>query len=143
MVGHVSNCSRSDKYPIVLAVAAFIKDSKGRILIVKKSLYEQIDPGLWTVPGGKVMPEEPILSALKREVEEEVGLLIDAFTWIGEDVFTSNDRFFHAQHFLCEKVKIIPIMLEKNLIEYKWILKNEVAHFQFPPKIKKRLLSLL
>ncbi|MBI4973962.1 NUDIX domain-containing protein [Candidatus Roizmanbacteria bacterium] len=132
-----------DKYPIVLAVAAFIRDAKGRILIIKKSLNEQIDPGLWTVPGGKVMPEEPIVSALKREVNEEVGLLIDTFSWIGEDVFTSNDRFFHAQHFLCEKVKITPIKLEKNLTEYKWVLKNEVERFQFPPKIKKRLLNLL
>lgn len=132
-----------EKYPIVLAVAAFIKDSKGRILIIKKSLHEQIDPGLWTVPGGKVMPEEPIVSALKREVKEEVGLLVEIFTWIGEDVFTSNDRFFHAQHFLCEKVKMIPIKLEKNLIEYKWVVKDDLVHFQFPPKIKKRLLSLL
>lgn len=132
-----------DKYPIVLAVAAFIKDAEGKILIVKKSQNEQIDPGLWTVPGGKVMPEEPIVSALKREVEEEVGLLVEAFTWIGEDVFTSNDRFFHAQHFLCEKVKTKPIVLERNLVEYQWILKKDVSRFQFPPKIKKRLLSLL
>lgn len=132
-----------EKYPIVLAVAAFIKDSKGRILVIKKSLHEQIDPGLWTVPGGKVMPEEPIVSALKREVKEEVGLLVETFTWIGEDVFTSNDRFFHAQHFLCKKVKIKPIKLEKNLIECKWVMKNDIAHFHFPPKIKKRLLSLL
>lgn len=132
-----------DKYPIVLAVAAFIKDKNDKILIVKKSLHEQIDPGLWTIPGGKVRPEEPIVSALKREVEEEVGLQIDSFQWIGEDVFTSNDKFFHAQHFLCENVKVKKIKLEKNLIEFKWISKKELASYEFPPNIKKRLLTLL
>jgi len=132
-----------DQYPIVLAVAAFIKDGDGNILIVKKSAHEQIDAGLWTVPGGKVKPDEPIISALKREVEEEVGLQINTFEWIGEDVFTGSGRYFHAQHFLCEKVKIKQIKLEKNLVEYRWISKKDISVYQFPDKIKKRLLSLL
>lgn len=132
-----------DKYPIVLAVAAFIKDKNGNILIIKKSLNEQIDAGLWTVPGGKVMPEEPIINALHREIEEEVGIHIDNYKWIGEDVFTSNDRFFHAQHFLCKPSPAGKIKLEKKLEQFAWISKKEVNKYDFPVNIKKRLLTLL
>lgn len=42
-----------ESYLVILAVAAFIFDDKGRILLVKKSLREKVDPGLWVVPGGR------------------------------------------------------------------------------------------
>lgn len=132
-----------DQYPIVLAVAAFIKNKNGRLLIIKKSLNEQIDPGLWTVPGGKVMPEEPIINALHREIEEEVGIHIDNYKWIGEDVFSSNDRFFHAQHFLCKPLEDKIVKLEKKMEGFAWISKKEMNKYDFPVNIKKRLLTLL
>ena len=131
-----------EKYPIVLAVTAFI-NKKGKILIIKKSPLEQIDPGLWTVPGGKVKPEEPIIDALTREVEEEVGLRIKNYEWIGEDVFIGSGKYFHAQHFLCEPTIMQTIKLENKLEAFSWILKKDIKQYTFPINIKKRLLSLL
>ncbi|MFA5136232.1 MAG: NUDIX domain-containing protein [Patescibacteria group bacterium] len=131
-----------EKYPLVLAVASFIVDTRNRILIVEKSLHEKIDPGLWTVPGGKVMPHEHIISALKREVKEEVGLEIVSYTWIGEDVFMSDKTYFHGEHFLCKAKKTAPVKLEKNLVDFAWIYKEDISKYSFHPNIKKRLLSL-
>ncbi len=131
-----------EKYPVVLAVAAFIINTKQKILIIKKSEKEQVDPGLWTVPGGKVLPEEPIIDALKREVYEEVGIVISRYDWIGEDVFMSKDRFFHAQHFISFLKTNPQVYLEKKLLEYKWISKDEAHQFAFPPKILKRITML-
>lgn len=128
---------------IILAVGAFIvKDHQSKILIVRKSPYEKIDGGLWTIPGGKVNPKEPIISALKREVKEEVGLTIKTYQWIGEDVFQSNSYWFHSQHFLCT---VLPsdIKLEKNLLDFHWLKKDEINNFDFPVNIKKRILEIL
>jgi 8-oxo-dGTP diphosphatase len=131
-----------DKYPIVLATAAFILDGTGRILIVKKSDAEQIDPGLWVVPGGKVLPGEPIITSLKREAKEEVGLDVDTYQWIGEDVFTASERFFHAEHFQCTTMQVEPVVLEKKLTEYKWMRSDEIDEYQFPTNLKNRILQI-
>lgn len=42
-----------EKFYIILAVGAFILKDK-KLLIVKKSPYENIDADLWTIPGGKI-----------------------------------------------------------------------------------------
>ncbi|MGB9883401.1 MAG: NUDIX hydrolase [Microgenomates group bacterium] len=131
------------KFCVVLAVAAFIvKDNK--LLIVKKSLNEKVDPGLWVVPGGKIEKAEAIVDGLKREVKEEVNLEIDSYQWIGEDVFESNGFYFHAQHFLCTTSDNIKnIKLDKSLVDYYWLKKHEIKSFQFPENIKKRILQIL
>ncbi len=131
------------KFYVVLAVGAFIvKDDK--LLIVKKSLNEKVDPGLWVVPGGKIEVAEAIVDGLKREVREEVNLEIGSYQWIGEDVFESNGFYFHAQHFLCATSDNIKnIKLEKSLVDYHWLKKEEINNFQFPQNIKKRILQIL
>ncbi|MBI3366721.1 NUDIX hydrolase [Candidatus Roizmanbacteria bacterium] len=130
-------------YKIILAVGAFIMSSKKQILIVKKSPHEKVDGGLWTVPGGKVYQNEPLFNALKREVKEEVGLTIKKYQWIGEDVFENNKYWFHGQHFLCTVAKSSPVILEKNLLDYRWISRKDVKNFEFHPNIRKRLQEQL
>ena len=130
-----------EKYISILAVGAFIFNEKDELLIVKKSPKEQIDAGLWTIPGGKVYPNEPILEALAREVKEEVRLDIITHTWIGEDVFVVSDRYFHAQHLQCT-VKSGPVILEAKLTEYEWIKGDNVKKYDFPLNIKNRINEL-
>lgn len=132
-----------DSFHIVLAVAAFIKNAEGKILIVKKAPGEKVDGGLWTVPGGKVDPQEPIIDALKRETKEESGITIDTFQWIGENVFESNGFWFHGQHFACTFTSPQEVVLERNLTDFRWIGKAELDQFEFHPNIRARLLELL
>jgi 8-oxo-dGTP diphosphatase len=128
------------KYLVVLAVAAFIvKD--GKILIVKKSPNERVDGGLWTIPGGKIYQSESIIDGLKREVEEEVGVKINSYQWIGEDVFENEGVMFHAQHFLCQ-IQVNDVNLEKNLTDFRWITKEEIEKYQFPLNIRKRIIQI-
>lgn len=130
------------KYHVILAVGAFIVNDRNEILVVRKSPLEKIDAGLWTVPGGKIEPDEAILSGLKREVKEEVNLTVSPLDWIGEDVFESSGYFYHAQHFLC-KMTSFEVKLEKKLLEYRWINKNAVTDLKFPVNIKNRIMQIL
>ncbi len=130
------------KYHVVLAVGAFIINDNKEILIVKKSPVEHIDAGLWTIPGGKIEPNEAILDGLKREVREEVNLDIEVDRWIGEDVFESSGFYYHAQHFLCRAVNF-DVRLEKKLLEFRWMKKEELNAFEFPINIKKRISQIL
>lgn len=126
-----------ENYHVVLAVAAFISDKKGRLLIVKKSRHERIDAGLWVVPGGKIKQDEQIIDGLRREVKEEVGLMVVSCRWMGEDVFRVEDKYFHAPHFMCEVESTKKITLEKNLLEYRWVTKGELAIYTMPEGLRK------
>ncbi len=131
-----------EHYLIVYSLGAFILDFKNRILLVKKSAKEAIDPGMWVIPGGKVKTNEHIIDAMKREVKEEVGLLIKNYEWIGEDVFKVDDKYFHAAHFLCRVHSTKNIKLEKNLLEYRWITKKEINKYKIPRNIQKEILNI-
>jgi len=129
-----------NKFYVILAVGAFILKDK-KILIIKKSPLEKIDAGLWTIPGGKIEKNEPIIDGLKRELKEEVNLDILDFQWLGEDVFESNGFWFHAQHFLCHP-KNDEVKLEKKFTAFHWLSKDEIENFIFPKNIKKRITEI-
>ncbi len=57
----------------VLVAAAAILNSKGELLIAKRP-DDKHQGGLWEFPGGKVEAGEEILTALDRELFEELGI---------------------------------------------------------------------
>ena len=57
----------------MLQVVAGILEHDGRILISRRRA-EQSHPLKWEFPGGKIEPGETATEALKRELEEELGI---------------------------------------------------------------------
>jgi 8-oxo-dGTP diphosphatase len=55
-----------------VSVAAVVTDDEGRVLVVQRR-----DNGKWQIPGGVLELEESIQAGVRREVEEETGLLIE------------------------------------------------------------------
>lgn len=53
-----------------------VRDSDGNILITQRAKHAH-QGGLWEFPGGKLEHGEEVLAALRRELREEVGILID------------------------------------------------------------------
>ena len=58
----------------VIAVGAFVFDAEERVLLVQRGTPPGV--GLWTVPGGRVEPNETLAAALVRELREETGLVV-------------------------------------------------------------------
>lgn len=94
---------RYRKEHIVTSVVAVIVDERERVLLTKRSIPPFKD--MWVMPGGKIDLGEPILSALRREVDEEVGLevevgeLIDVFEHVtpGEENCHYIILFYHCR----------------------------------------------
>jgi 8-oxo-dGTP diphosphatase len=73
-------------------VAALIRDpASGRVLMSRRRPDQSL-PGCWEFPGGKVEPGEAPVAALVREIEEELGCVVEVGA-IEEVVFHAYDGF--------------------------------------------------
>ena len=59
-------------------VCAVIKNRADEILVCQRSADTDL-AGLWEFPGGKIEPGETDIEAIKREIEEELGVTIQPF----------------------------------------------------------------
>lgn len=87
----------ASKYtPFEIVITAIIANSEGKFLITRRSMQKPRFPGMWTVPGGHLDPEDFMSSpkdtehywynvlekALTREISEEVGLKIEHVRYV-------------------------------------------------------------
>lgn len=63
-------------------VGAIITNHLGDVLLVKRKDDEDFMPGIWEIPGGGVDACEGLGQALKREVLEETGLVVEDYRFV-------------------------------------------------------------
>ena len=64
-----------DQRPALHVMAAVIRGRDGRVLIAKRLAHSD-QGGLWEFPGGKLEAGEARLDGLRRELEEELGIVV-------------------------------------------------------------------
>jgi ADP-ribose pyrophosphatase YjhB (NUDIX family) len=70
---------------IVVAVTAFVRDPGGRVLLIRRA-----DNDLYAIPGGAVEVGETLTQAVRREVVEETGIVIEVTGLVG--VYSDPDH---------------------------------------------------
>jgi 8-oxo-dGTP diphosphatase len=124
---------------LVRVVAAIIR-KEGRVLITQRR-PQAFMPLKWEFPGGKVEAGESDQTALKRELQEELG--IDAS--IGDEFmslihnYPDFDIDFHV--YQCE-------LLSKDIHSigvnnFKWVSIDELDQFDFPPADQPTVKKLI
>ena len=76
------------------AARGLVIDTDDRLLLCRFDLPQQ-DVVVWTAPGGGVEPGEDLLAALRRELDEELGLVV-----VGEAVHVWHQRVVAPGHVL-------------------------------------------
>lgn len=71
-----SNDSDRPGAKVLHVVVGVIVDARGRILIARRPAHRH-QGGLWEFPGGKMEAGESALAALRRELDEEVGIRVE------------------------------------------------------------------
>ena len=58
---------------MIRVVVGILMNPQNKVLIAKRPAHKPY-PGLWEFPGGKIEPDESGEAALKRELQEELGI---------------------------------------------------------------------
>ncbi|HQV93347.1 MAG TPA: NUDIX hydrolase [Anaerolineales bacterium] len=120
----------------IVAVAAFVTNSQGQVLLLKSPRY-----GDWEFPGGQVEESETLTHALEREVFEETGIIVRPVSLVGVYSNTRKPSILMLD-FICEYVSGEPkISAESSQVE--WVDRNEALSRVKRQAIHGRLKNML
>ncbi len=121
------------KQHIVTSVVAVIVDDHDRVVLTRRSVPPFL--GLWVMPGGKIGLGEPMLSALHREVREEVGIdvlvgsLIDVFEHLTPG---RGDDHYVILYYRCRPSRCELSPNPAEVAEARWVPRNELSRYPMP-----------
>lgn len=118
------------EHAAAVEIAAGVIEERGRYLIARRPDHAVLG-GYWEFPGGKRRPDESLVACLLREVDEEVGLAIEA----GEVIERVTHRYPHG---------VVEISFFRGTItsgtprargcaEIRWVPAAELIQYVFPP----------
>ncbi len=119
-------------YPLP-AVAALIANPQNQVLIVRTHKWG----GLWGVPGGKIDYGETIETALKREMLEEVGLVIHDLRFAFNSEIIEDPKFHKPMHFVSlefvARSDSSDVVMNEEIAEFAWVTLPEA--FTYPVNV--------
>ena len=127
--------------PIMMVVAAALIDSEGRVLVQRRPAGKMM-AGLWEFPGGKIEPGETPECALVRELDEELGITIDA-ALLKPAAFASEPlagRHMLLLLYICRNWEGAPRALDAD--ELLWCTPESLRALEMPPA-DRPLIGLL
>ena len=117
------------------AVCCFIINSKGQVLLQKRSSKKKLWPNMWDITGGgHVLTGEFGFQAIIREMKEELGIDLEKnhMTFIGSAISTNIkgdvvNNHFNEFYIVTKDVDETKLKLDpEEVSEVKWIDKNEI-----------------
>lgn len=126
---------------MLVVVAAALTNQAGEILLQLRPQGRSM-AGLWEFPGGKVEAHESPESALVRELNEELGVIVDRND-LSPFAFASGplgDRHLLLILYLCHSWQGEPRALESP--ELRWVLPDDMIELPMPPADVPLVLAL-
>ena len=122
----------------VTVVAAIIQDTEGNYLCCKRGDWKS-SPGKWEFPGGKPEQNEPLASALIREIGEELNADIKVVRQFDRSTTGEIDLVT----FVCELTGDKP-RFSTDHSELRWVAENELSKLDWAepdlPALKRILI---
>jgi 8-oxo-dGTP diphosphatase len=103
--------------------AGILCDSKDRVLISER-LGDGPFHGMWEFPGGKIGPNETARQALSRELGEELGIEVIAYSSFMNLRHEYDDRVVTIEFFIVSHWNSKPVGREGQKL--RWVPKNQL-----------------
>ncbi|MFC0180202.1 NUDIX hydrolase YfcD [Thorsellia kenyensis] len=103
------------------ATYLIVHNTQNQVLVQKRTLNKDFYPGYWdAAAGGVVQKEEDILLSMKREAEEELGIVDIPFVFHGQFQFSTERQNIIGYLYSC--ISTGPFALQATEIdEVKWM----------------------
>lgn len=99
-------------------------EKDGKILLIKRERGDFI--GLWGIPGGKVEECEHLDEAVKREMEEELGIKLEFKRVLGFSTEIMHDKNSTSLLYVCLLNMNNNEIIKNPEFNYKWFSKDEL-----------------
>jgi 8-oxo-dGTP diphosphatase len=129
-----------DCVPHIRVVAAAIENG-GRFLITQRRA-DGLLGGLWEFPSGKVEEGESDEAALRRELRERLGVLVE----VGETLARRTHCYEnYAVDLVVYKARLVPGQEPHpvRVDDVRWVAAGELENYQFPPADQRTTDQLL
>jgi len=122
---------------VIHVAVAVIINSDDQVLIAKRSA-DQHQGNKWEFPGGKVEAEETAQEALRREIEEELGVQIQSAEHITDIIHTYPSDSGQDKE---DKTVLLDVFIVKDWLgevvgkenqPILWVNKKELSEYDFP-----------
>ncbi|MDX1995774.1 MAG: NUDIX domain-containing protein [bacterium] len=99
---------------IGVGVGAVIVDEAGRLFLAQRGPKARNERGLWEFPGGAVEFGETLRAALRREIHEEYGIVIEvgALLTVTDHLLPDERQHWVSPSFVCRIVEGGPTIAE-------------------------------
>lgn len=116
-------------------------NEEGKILLLKRSMWEDQFQGAWVIPGGHVDPGEDFETAAVRELKEESGLTsTNAFL---DGTYEDNNCIIHYYRSHVN-TKEQPLLLDfKETVDYVWVTFDEIDDYTMVFNMKDNIKEIL
>jgi len=123
----------------IIEVAAGLVFRSGRLLIAQRRPGDHLG-GLWEFPGGKREPGETYEQCLRRELQEELGIDIQAGQLLDSITHAYPEKTVHLRFFRCTCGPGEPQALGCHALA--WVSLGEMETYSFP-EADRKMLQLL
>ena len=110
----------------VVEVAVGILWADGKVWIQRRKTQDFLKD-YWEFPGGKLNPGETPLEALKRELQEEIGILPQRAEPLLVQGYSYPDRELRIHFFLCR------LSSRASLPQGHWVAPAQLNRYRLPP----------
>jgi len=113
----------------IIDVAAALVFREGKLLITQRHADAHLG-GLWEFPGGKREPSETFEACLARELQEELGIEVEAGELVESLTHAYPEKTVHLKFYRCRWIAHEPQPL--GCPAFKWVSATELKDYPFP-----------
>ena len=119
----------------VKVVCGVVYNNKNEILITQRG--DQKNYKKWEFPGGKVKPNEELNKSIKRELKEELNVVVDPIKVIYSNTYKKYDLIFIECLYVTGTIEL------NEHLDYNWTKIKDLVNFNFLEGDKEFINHLL